>query len=96
MIMKQYQTEFIKNLSILGHASSGKTTVADAMLFAAGATERIGKTSDGTTVMDYDAEEKKRGTSVVTAVYPIEWNDKKINLLDAPGLFDFAALFARL
>ena len=89
--MKQYQTEFIKNLALLGHASSGKTTVADAMIFAAGGTDRIGKTADGTTVMDYDAEEKKRGTSVVTAVYPVEWKDKKINLLDAPGLFDFAA-----
>ena len=53
--MKQYQTEFIKNLALLGHASSGKTTVADAMIFAAGGTDRIGKTADGTTVMDYDA-----------------------------------------
>ena len=89
--MKQYQTELIKNLALLGHAGSGKTTVADAMIFAAGGTDRIGKTADGTTTMDYDAEEKKRGTSVITAVYPLEWQGKKINLLDAPGLFDFAA-----
>lgn len=89
--MKLYQTEAIKNLALLGHAGSGKTTVADAMILACGGTDRIGKTADGTTVMDYDPEEKKRGTSVLTAVYPLEWKDKKINLLDAPGLFDFAA-----
>ncbi len=89
--MKQYATENIKNLALLGHASSGKTTVADAMIMAAGGTDRIGKTADGTTVMDFDPEEKKRGSSVFTATYPIEWNDKKINLLDAPGLFDFGA-----
>lgn len=89
--MKQYQTELIKNLALLGHAGSGKTTVADAMILACGGTDRIGKTADGTTVMDYDPEEKKRGTSVLTAVYPLEWKDKKINLLDAPGLFDFAS-----
>lgn len=89
--MKLYQTEAIKNLALLGHAGSGKTTVADAMILACGGTDRIGKTADGTTVMDYDPEEKKRGTSVLTSVYPLEWKEKKINLLDAPGLFDFAA-----
>ncbi len=89
--MKLYQTETIKNLALLGHAGSGKTTVADAMIFACGGTDRIGKTADGTTVMDYDPEEKKRSTSVLTSVYPLEWNNYKINLLDAPGLFDFAA-----
>ncbi len=91
MIMKQYNTGNILNIALLGHAGSGKTTVADAMLFASGNTDRIGKTVDGTTVMDFDPEEKKRGASISTAVYPIEWKNKKINLLDAPGLFDFAA-----
>ena len=91
LVMKQYPTESIKNLALLGHAGSGKTTVADAMLFAGKKTDRIGKTADGTTIMDYDPEEKKRGTSVLTSVYPLEWNDKKINILDAPGLFDFAS-----
>ncbi len=89
--MKQYQTEQIKNLALLGHANSGKTTVADAMIYACGGTDRIGKSAEGTAVMDYDPEEKKRGASVITAAYPIEWKDKKINLLDTPGLFDFAA-----
>lgn len=89
--MKQYQTENIKNIALLGHASSGKTTVADAIILACGGTDRIGKTVDGTTVMDFDPEEKKRGCSVLTAVYPAEWKNRKINLLDAPGLFDFAA-----
>lgn len=89
--MKQYQTENIRNIALLGHANSGKTTVADAILLACGGTDRIGKTVDGTTVMDFDPEEKKRGCSVHTAVCPAEWKNCKINLLDAPGLFDFAA-----
>ena len=89
--MKQYQTENIRNIALLGHANSGKTTVADAILLACGGTDRIGKTVDGTAVMDFDPEEKKRGCSVHMAVCPAEWKNCKINLLDAPGLFDFAA-----
>jgi elongation factor G len=76
---------------LLGHGGSGKTTLADAILFYGKATERIGKISDSTTVMDFDAEEKKRKTSVSTAVYALEINDNKLNIIDAPGLFDFAA-----
>ena len=89
--MKQFSTNAIKNIALLGHANSGKTTVADAIIFAAGKSDRIGKTADGSSLMNFDAEEKKRGTSVLTSVYPVEWKDKKVNLLDAPGLFDFAA-----
>ena len=88
--MKQYDIGKIKTIALLGHGSSGKTTLAEAMLYSAGKTDRIGKTADGTTVMDFDAEEKKRGTSVSTAVYQLEYNDYKLNLIDAPGLFDFA------
>ena len=88
--MKQYPQNLIHNIALLGHGGSGKTTLADAMLFYAGATDRIGKTGDSTTVMDFDAEEKKRKVSVSTAVYALEASGHKINLIDAPGLFDFA------
>ncbi len=89
--MKQYSETQIRNIALLGHGGSGKTTLADAILFYGKATERIGKISDSTTVMDFDAEEKKRKTSVSTAVYALEINDSKVNIIDAPGLFDFAA-----
>ena len=88
--MKQYPETAIRNIALLGHGSAGKTTLADAILYYAGATERIGKTGDSTTVMDFDAEEKKRKISVSTAVYAAEINSQKLNLIDAPGLFDFA------
>lgn len=88
--MKHYTANLIKNIALLGHGGSGKTTLADAILFYAGATDRIGKTGDSTTVMDFDAEEKKRKVSVSTAVYALEVKDQKLNLIDAPGLFDFA------
>ncbi len=71
-------------------ARRGKTTLAESMLYYAGMTDRIGKTADGTSVMDFDPEEKKRGVSVSSSVFQFEYNDKKINLIDAPGLFDFA------
>ncbi len=88
--MKQYPVTNIKNIALLGHGGSGKTTLADAILYYGKATDRIGKNADGTTVMDFDAEEKKRKVSVSTSVYPIEIGANKINLLDAPGQFDFA------
>ena len=88
--MKQYPQNLIHNIALLGHGGSGKTTLADAMLFYAGATDRIGKTGDSTTVMDFDPEEKKRKVSVSTSVYAFEAGGHKINLIDAPGLFDFA------
>lgn len=88
--MKQYPASNIKNIALLGHGGSGKTTLADSILYLSGATDRIGKTSDGTTVMDFDPEEKKRKISVSTAVCAAEYGGVKINLIDAPGLFDFA------
>lgn len=88
--MKQYSGDLIKNVALLGHGGSGKTTLADAVLFYGKATDRIGKSSDGTTVLDFDAEEKKRKVSVSTAVYALELNGNKLNLIDAPGQFDFA------
>ncbi len=88
--MKSYDSKKILNLALLGHADSGKTTLADAILYYAKATDRIGKIEDGTTVMDFDAEEKKRKVSVSTAIYSFDFNDRHINLIDAPGMFDFA------
>ncbi|CDA62526.1 putative translation elongation factor G [Clostridium sp. CAG:169] len=73
-----------------GHSDSGKTSLAEALLFKAGASDRLGKTSEGNTVCDFDPEEIKRKVSVCTAVAPFAWGSTKINLIDTPGLFDFA------
>ena len=89
--MKQYSTENIRNIALAGHGSSGKTTLAEALLFKAGATDRFGKISDGNTVCDFDAEEIKRKSSVLSALAPYEWRDCKVNLIDTPGAFDFEA-----
>ncbi len=88
--MKQYNAKDIRNVCIAGHGGRGKTTLAEAMLYIAGASDRFGKVADGNTVMDFDAEEKRRHNSVSSAVCPLEWRDRKINLIDTPGLFDFA------
>lgn len=87
--MNQYLAKNIINLAIAGHGGSGKTSLSEAMLYLAGASDRRGKVGEGNTVLDYDPEEIKRQTSVSAAVAPFEWKNKKINLLDAPGLFDF-------
>ncbi|MBO4693020.1 MAG: elongation factor G [Clostridia bacterium] len=88
--MKVYESEKIKNIAFLGHSNSGKTTLADSIIYCCGEADRIGKTADGTAILDFDPEEKKRGCSVSTSVYSLETGDQKINLIDAPGLFDFA------
>ncbi len=88
--MKIYDAKDIRNVAVAGHASKGKTTLTEAMLYIAGATERMGKVADGNTVTDYDSEEKKRTLSTSSAVAPVEYNSKKINFIDTPGLFDFA------
>ncbi len=87
--MNQYQAKNILNLAVAGHGGSGKTSLTEAMLYLAGASDRRGKVNDGNTVSDYDPEEVRRKTSISAAVAPFEWKNKKINLLDAPGLFDF-------
>ncbi|MBQ7740031.1 MAG: elongation factor G [Eubacterium sp.] len=80
----------VKNVTILGHAGKGKTTLAEAMLNVAGVTERMGKVADGNTVSDCDAEEKKRGVSITSSVLQFNYEGTKINVVDTPGLFDFA------
>lgn len=88
--MKQYLAARIRNIALAGHSDSGKTSLAEALLFKAGASDRLGKTSEGNTVCDFDPEEIKRKVSVCTAIAPFAWGSTKINLIDTPGLFDFA------
>jgi elongation factor G len=87
--MKEYTTEKIRNIAMVSHSGAGKTMLADALLFATGAINRIGQVEEGTTVGDFDDEEKRRGISLSTALIPVEFNDHKINLLDTPGYPDF-------
>lgn len=87
--MNVYTTDKIRNVVLLGHGGSGKTSLAEAMAYLAGMTTRMGKVADGNTISDYDKEETKRLFSVNTSVIPIPWGDTKINILDAPGYFDF-------
>lgn len=88
--MKSYNAKNIRNIAIAGHGGRGKTTLAEAMLYLAKATDRLGRVLDGNTVLDYDAEEKRRKATVSTSVAPLEWKDTKVNIIDTPGLFDFA------
>ena len=88
--MKTYTAANIRNIALAGHGGQGKTTLAEAMLYLAKASDRLGRIGDGNTVMDFDPEEKRRLASISLSVAPLEWAGKKINLLDTPGLFDFA------
>ena len=88
--MKQYTPGNIRNVALAGHGGSGKTSLAEAMLFFSKATDRLGKIADGNTVCDYDNEEVKRKASLNIAIAPLEYENTKINLIDTPGLFDFA------
>ncbi len=87
--MKEYVTEKLRNVALLGHSTTGKTTFAEASLFASGAITRMGKVEDGSTVSDFDEEEKRRKQSLNLSVVPVEWKDYKINLIDVPGYADF-------
>lgn len=87
--MKTYQTDKIRNVALIGHGGSGKTTLTEALLFATGVTNRQGRVEDGNTVSDFDKEEINRKVSIGTTVIPVEWDDMKINIIDTPGYFDF-------
>jgi len=87
--MKQYPPEKIRNVAIIGSGSSGKTSLAEALLFKAGAIQRQGAVTEGTTASDYDPEEIKRNISIHSTLLPFEWKDCKINLIDTPGFIDF-------
>ena len=85
-----YTANAIRNICLLGHSGSGKTALAESLLYMTGAIDRIGKNADGNTVCDYDPEEIRRHVSISTAVVPLEYKNIKINLLDTPGGFDFS------
>ncbi|MEG1010344.1 MAG: elongation factor G [Ruthenibacterium sp.] len=85
-----YANDHIRNVLLAGHAGSGKTTLAEALLYLTGGTDRLGRIEDGNTVCDFDADEAKRQASLSLAIAPVEYDGVKINLLDSPGLFDFA------
>lgn len=91
--MRQYLAGKIRNVALAGHGGSGKTSLAEALIFKAGASDRLGRVENGNTICDYDPEEVKRGVSVSSTVAPFAWGSTKINLIDTPGLFDFATGF---
>ena len=87
--MNVYTTDRIRNVALLGHGGSGKTSLVEAMAKISGLTTRLGKVEDGTTISDYDKEEQKRKFSISTSIIPIEWENTKLNIFDTPGYFDF-------
>src|SRR5512140_3069368 len=88
--MNAYTADKIRNIALVGHSSSGKTSLAEALLFNTGAVTRLGKVDDNTSVSDFDPEEQRRKISINSSLVPCEWNGFKINLLDTPGYIDFA------
>ena len=87
--MAQYNTKQIRNIALAGHGGSGKTSLAEAMLFVSGGTDRLGNVPDGNTVCDYDAEEQARKFSLSASLAHVFWKDVKINIIDTPGYLDF-------
>ncbi len=87
--MKDYPADKIRNIALVGHSGTGKTSLAESLMFAAGATNRLGKIEDGSTISDWDPDEHKRNFSLNLAVLPLEWGEHKVNLLDSPGYMDF-------
>ena len=87
--MKEYTTDKIRNIGLVGHGSTGKTSLVEAALFAAKVTKRLGSIDSGNTVSDYAADEIERKISISTALAHLDWNGTKINLIDMPGYTDF-------
>ncbi|HRA21305.1 MAG TPA: GTP-binding protein, partial [Anaerolineae bacterium] len=87
--MKDYRSDRIHNIALVGHSGAGKTTLTEAALYLTKVTTRMGKTEDGNTVSDFDPEEVRRGISISTSLIPVEWDGHKINFLDTPGYADF-------
>ena len=85
-----YSVQNIRNVALIGHGGSGKTALAESLLYMTKAIDRMGKATDGNTVCDYDPEEVKRQISISLAVAPVEFKGCKINVLDTPGGFDFS------
>ncbi|MCJ7822373.1 MAG: GTP-binding protein, partial [Armatimonadetes bacterium] len=89
--MRIYDVDKLRNVALIGHGQSGKTSLAEAVLFTAGVTDRLGSVDAGNTVSDSDQEEVARKISISLAFLPCEWESHKINLLDTPGYADFSA-----
>ena len=87
--MKDFSPDMIRNVGLIGHGGVGKTSLAEAMLFSMGATNRLGKVDDGTTISDYHPDEIERKISISTTLLHGEWREWKINILDMPGYSDF-------
>src|SRR5258707_14146075 len=87
--MKKYGIADIRNIGLFGHQGSGKTSLAEAMMFSAGAIDRMGRPDDGSATTDFDPEEVKRHISINVGLAPCEWQGTKINVLDVPGYLDF-------
>ena len=87
--MKVFTTDKIRNVVLLGHGGSGKTSLVEAIAFLAGKTTRMGTVEAGNTLSDFEKEEIKRRNSLKTTIIPIEWEDHKINLMDTPGFHDY-------
>ena len=91
--MGTFSAEKIRNIANIGHSGEGKTSLAEALLFNGKSIDRLGKTPDKNTVMDYDPEEMNRGISISLACAYTTWQDTKINIVDVPGFFDFEGEF---
>ena len=87
--MREFKAQDIRNIAVLGHSGSGKTSFCEAVLYRAGVTKRLGSVDESNTVMDYSSEEKQRNISINLGVAAMEWQDTKVNLIDTPGDFDF-------
>lgn len=87
--MKNYLSDKLRNIGIIGHGSAGKTTLTESMLFHSGAIQRIGRVEDGTTTTDFDADEIKKQITINASLAPVEWKDCRLNFIDTPGYFDF-------
>ena len=93
--MATMETKKIRNIALIGHGGCGKTSLAEAMLYISGCTDRLGKINDGNTVCDFDADEIAKKFSLSTALAPLIWKDIKINILDCPGYLDFSGEVAQ-
>ncbi|HEX9679842.1 MAG TPA: GTP-binding protein, partial [Anaerolineales bacterium] len=87
--MKEYATDRLRNVALVSHGGGGKTSLGEAMLFVTGALTRMGRVEEGNTVSDFEEEEVRRRLSLSTGVLPVEFQDHKLNVLDAPGYIDF-------
>src|SRR5690606_5847130 len=87
--MKEYTTDQLRNVALVGHQGAGKTSLAESLLFNTGAVTRMGKVEEGNTVADFDEDERSRTLSIYSSLLPIEFDGHKINIIDAPGFVDF-------